>query len=1334
MSDESEEISRDELLRRYQAQKAPAKAAGKRRSPFKFLDSYGVEDADIFFGRDYEIEELLQRFHGHGCVLIYGESGAGKSSLVQCGLRSRIPAEDALFLAPRVHGSGLPTICDQIYEQTAKLLDVPAEVPKDADLHSTLREVCDVASRPVVLFFDQFEELFIFHDKPERQAFAAALAAIPQQRLNVKVVIGVRQDYLAYLSELEDTVEGLFDNRFWLRRMARETAAKAVVQACAKGDVAIAEDVTAAILQRLDPAGEGVELPYLQVVMDRLFRLAIELNPENSSISIGDVEKLGDVANILGAFLVEEVGKLPAPETGRQILKAFVTSEGTRKSITRGAVSQEVAGFGGAIETEILDDYLKRLARVRILREVADTDTFELRHDALAATVAGWITEVEKELIEVRDNVLNRFREWEARSKPESALLDNDFLDYLDVFHQRLDPLLDDAMREFIAASRGYLTRRKRKKRRVIGIGILTVMSLMLIFGALYLAKVTKARNEARAAHAQAELNAAQAVKERTAAVAAKEEALEEKRRADESAGVARQAEAVAQKALGKTKEEKLRADREALEAKASREKAVAALAQAKAAEGRAKAAATEASRSAEEASKSERAALAAKRLADEAKADALAEKSRAERGERQQIRNLFESYLSQGILQAENGDYAAAALAMKQAAQTAGGVANQGVIPASRLELQNTVAWLTDVSRISSRRTYTGAAAPLKSVAASPDGSLLAAGGENGRIYIYGWDAGTVRQTIAAHDELVGALAFAPDGSKLITAASDRMIRFFKITTDGKVAASPSKEWRASARVGAMAVSPNGRWLVTGNEEGDVTIWNAETGGRTGRLSGHRGAIRKLAFSANGRRLASASFDRTARVWDVSARGDFREKFTSPATDEQLVSVALNADGRLAATAGLDGIIRIWNVETGAPGHRLAEHRNTVTALEFFDDGRELISASLDRTLRTWDVASGARLRVLQGHRAGVTAIARQGSLLISSGNDQIIHLWPLQADPETRDVRVLDLKYGAPQAAAISPRHDTAVVGFENGKLAGYSLPAGKLRWEIQAHQSLVSRLSFSPTGDRLASGSFDGQLKVFAITDAEPRLMRSYSNHVDVINDLAFSPDGRLLATASVGGRTKFVDGKIVTDENGSAGQVGLLDLATGELKPYAAHKGEALSVEFNAGGDRVVSSGDGGRTIVWRQLNGELTVEQRLPAGRDMIYAGRFAPDGNRVATAGRAGMLDVFDRAKNQKDLELAGHENAIMRLAFTPGGGQVITAGTDGTIRFWDLDLGRQSFALHLPVGHGNKEPLWDFAFDYQPGSGGWMAVPLTNGKLLLYRLGTVFEVPATSR
>lgn len=457
MNEQVPELSREELLRRYGKKSPVSPTESTRRSPFKFLDSYDVDDADIFFGREFEIAELMGHFHSDGHVLIYGESGSGKTSLVQCGLRSKIPEADALFIPLRVHTIGLPVVCLQISMHALHAVGEFVEVSEQSGLVEILRAVREVASRPLVLFFDQFEELFIFHDADTRRQFANELAEIPKAKLNVKVIIGVRQDYLAHLSEFEDTIEGLFDNRFWLRRMSRENAVHGVVNACVNCDVKIDNDLAESIIHRLDPGGQGIELPYLQVVMDRLYRQSIEDHPDQPVINAEEVGRLGDITKILGTFLVEEVEKLPSTDTGRQVLKAFVTLEGTRRTLDRDAVAQKSADFGEQIAPDILDAHLNQLANVRIVREIADSGLYELRHDALAATVSGWISEVEKDLFEVRENLANRFKEYEARGSQQSALLDQVFLDYLSVYQQRLWPLLNDSLRQYVGDSQWHV-------------------------------------------------------------------------------------------------------------------------------------------------------------------------------------------------------------------------------------------------------------------------------------------------------------------------------------------------------------------------------------------------------------------------------------------------------------------------------------------------------------------------------------------------------------------------------------------------------------------------------------------------------------------------------------------------------------------------------------------------------------------------------------------------------------------------------------------------------------------------------------------------------------
>lgn len=847
-------------------------------------------------------------------------------------------------------------------------------------------------------------------------------------------------------------------------------------------------------------------------------------------------------------------------------------------------------------------------------------------------------------------------------------------------------------------------------------------LSIIAILTVTFMAKVVASERKARESAEQAET-------ERVAAVAAREDAESERVRADQNAREAQAAEQAARAALGEARTEKARADEKAREAESNRLQAVAAAELARQQETLAKAAADEARRSEKSAREANSVAQMQRARADEKALEARTaleaanvQRHRAEAGEREQLRNLFESYLSQGILHAENGDYAAARGALEQARSTA--AADADVITAGRRSLRNVVAWLTEISGKSAATVLRGAGAPLKCVAAVPDGRRVVAGGEDGTLYVFAADA-SPPFTFKAHTDLVTRVLVFADGNHVASAGADRMVRIFRFV-EGEL--KPVQQWRAGAPVAALAASPDGRLLAVGNDEGDLTILNAVEGVPLEEIAAAPAAISDVAFSADGERLGAVSFDRRARIWRRGARGRFREEFATPAAEGQLVCLALDHGGGRLATAGIDGVIRLWNVKARSAGHRLAGHDNTITALAFGKEGKDLVSSSLDRTIRVWDVASGVRTRVLQGHETGVTAMHRNGDRLFSAGNDQTVRLWAVGGGREDDGMRIVETGAHIPNAVAVSPNLKLLAVGYADGRLEMRSLPDATSLWSLPAHATNVTRIAFAPDGSSLVSASFDGGLKQWSTDAGEPRLLRAFSKQVDVVNDLAFTPNGRFLAAASIGSRVRVTEEAIALNENRSGGRITMTDLTTGEARGYAAHKGEVLAVAFNDDGSRLASTGDDGATMLWQQQAGGLVKTATLPADRDMGYAIAFQPRGGQIATAGRSGTLRILDTATSSEVAALAGHENAIMRLAYAPDGGQVFTVGADGTLRCWDVAMDRSVFTLRLPVARSGPAPLWDFAFRYQQGAGGWMAVPLTDGKVVLLRLGALFD------
>ncbi|MEK0338548.1 MAG: hypothetical protein QQN41_14055, partial [Nitrosopumilus sp.] len=182
-------------------------------------------------------------------------------------------------------------------------------------------------------------------------------------------------------------------------KMTSKNAIQVIEGPCKAQNIEVEEDFPEALLQKLNPDSNEVELTYLQVFLDKAFRLATDKDKEKPGFTNELLEQVGDVSDLLGSFLEEQISALENPETGLTILKSFVSIKGTKRQISEEEIIDYSRTFGKEISPDTLKDIIQKFVNLRILRDKDENGRYELRHDGLATKIYEKITLVEKEIL-----------------------------------------------------------------------------------------------------------------------------------------------------------------------------------------------------------------------------------------------------------------------------------------------------------------------------------------------------------------------------------------------------------------------------------------------------------------------------------------------------------------------------------------------------------------------------------------------------------------------------------------------------------------------------------------------------------------------------------------------------------------------------------------------------------------------------------------------------------------------------------------------------------------------------------------------------------------------
>ncbi|MFN8413443.1 MAG: PQQ-binding-like beta-propeller repeat protein [Anaerolineales bacterium] len=1194
------------------------------RCPYKGLDVFEEEDAELFFGREKLVDDLVSRVKDSRTVFVTGPSGSGKSSLVRAGLihalkQGAVKGSDRWLYATMKPGRDpigeLGRVVSSLASSTNPEDEIRAKAMKDETIFARWSEIVlrEGRDKRLILFIDQFEEVFTqINNEEERVAFLNLLThAATVENGRVIILFSMRSDFVSNCATYPQLNAILNQQFVQIGAMQPEELVSAIAQPALRVGLRIDPDLIAQIINEMK--GEPGALPLMQFALKDLFDSQQEKSGVPALI-LNDYLQRGGIHKALERHADDSFAKLSKneQELARSIFSGLIEiGRGTQDTKRTALFDELVPSNTKAAEVESI---VQKLADARLITtdEVAGKDTVTISHEKL---IDAWpwlkkLVNENRDVIALQNQIAGDAKEWEERKRDASYLYSGG---RLAATQEKIKDLtLSKVAQEFVKAGKTRQQRNRQILMGTIGTVITLLMIAVLVFSqqsntnAKLAQQSADVANTAQAAQATSQANADEAQKQANIAIARQ---------------LASQAQSI-------------------------------------------------------EVSNSSKQILSTLLSITSMNLFPTNEGSYFLMNKNDEALPVF--YLS---------NYADIAFSKNSKFVVVGGqdktirvldlVTGKEISSTTYDENLISVNFSSDSNYIISKTSngtvhvwminngekdvYTEK--NVTSIAISNDSKYMVVGNQDKTIRVLETNSGKEIFHLK-HAVMISSVAIDTDGKFIAAGGNDGSVCIWEFLIEREIACKSPTYYQ----VQSLSFSPSGNYVISLDEGGNQFYWNttgekeiiqlynnfafsfddkylAIIDGNTVRITAlttgveitsmkHNGDINSVSFSSDSKHIASGSNDGTVRYWEsFTGKEISRMTYIQPVT-----SVDISPDGKYVISGNMDGTARIWDAESGKEIARMS-HESPTNYVAFNPDGNYVISESLNSAV-IWRPAKGVEIsNFLHNNKVRSVAFSPDGKYVLSGSEDSTASIWETTNGKER-----LHIHLDTPVYAAAFSRNGKFVAIGGSFKVLIYQFANGKEVFN-RATDGDVYSVAFSNDSKYVA---FVENGSTILIMEADSgKVTSTIQIKSDLVTSVAFSPNGKYLASGN--------------DDTAT-----IWDITTSKEILHMDHNDLVTSVDFSPDGKYLVSGSYDTTVRIWDTSSGEevTSFKQETPVD-DVTYS----LDGNFVVTGSMDGTARIW-KIETGKEIARMSQDGAVNSVAFSPDGKYVVS-GDDNTARVW---------------------------------------------------------------